>query len=247
MLIHDEPVYTIYFGDAEDHMYPQHYAQWRYSNLFAQPQIRSMARRLQLDRLTFLSQVHGKDGLFITQRNVQDIRPFSVEGDFLITNNVRIGLGIMTADCLPVICYDKRHHVAGIAHAGWRGAVAGVVTSMLHMMRDQCGTQRQDITVFYGPSAKRCCYQVGDLFGKNLEQYHFADDVLYRYEGALYFDLPGFIKQQLLLYGLKDYQFRIDYNNCTICDHRFCSYRRETGVNGDSRVVGRQMTVVVLK
>ncbi len=246
MLIHHEPLYTIYFGDTADHMYPKHYLQWHAGILFEQPQIRAMAHKLQLDSLMFLSQIHGKDGIVITKQGLQTMHPFSVKGDFLVTSDVRLGLGIMSADCLPVIFYDKRYHVAGIAHAGWRGAVGGVVTTMLETMRDQFGTKLENLTIFYGPSAKQCCYRVGDTFMSNLDQYYFAHEMLQRHEGVSYFDLPGFVQQQLLLDGIDEWQIRLEYNDCTICDHRFCSSRRET-LEGDSQAVRRQMTVIVLK
>ncbi len=246
MVIHHEPVYTIYFGDTGDHMYPKQYAQWCNATLFDQPQIRSIAHRLQLSDLTFLSQVHGKAGAIITKQALRTMQPFSRAGDFLITQDAHLGLGIVTADCLPVVCYDKRHNVAGIAHAGWRGAVAGVVPAMIDTMRNQFHTDERYLTVFFGPSAKSCCYRVDDNFTHNFDHCHFAHKALQRREGGLYFDLPGFVCQQLVFYGLNEGQIRMDYNDCTICDCRFYSYRRGT-LENNVRAVGRQMTVVVLK
>ncbi len=57
----------------------------------------------------------------------------------MITSERAIGLGIMAADCLPVICVDRKKHVIGIAHVGWRGAIAGVVDAMLAAMQKNVG------------------------------------------------------------------------------------------------------------
>ncbi len=238
--------FAIYFGDAKDHMYPSQYQRWEYAALIDHPPIKTVAAALALNKLLFLSQVHGTDGMFVTHDQVVKTSPFSITGDFLITQEPLLGIGVVTADCLPVICYDTQHQVAGIAHAGWRGAVAGVIDSMFYMMRAKCGTMIADTLFFFGPSAKQCCYQVDDAFGRQLDSYHFSDVVLERRNGSIYFDLPGFVLRQLLARGVFESQICLEYNVCTICDHRFCSHRRATW-RGTASTEGRQMTVVVVK
>ncbi len=246
MLIHDEPRFSIYFGDAQDQMYPMQYQQWKAADLMNHPPIKELVSVLSIDHLSFLKQVHGTNGMLVTREHAEKTDPFGIEGDFLITQEAPIGIGVMTADCLPVVCYDRRHNVAGIAHAGWRGAVAGVVDAMLQRMHEQCGTVLADALFFLGPSAKKCCYQVDDSFGRYIAPYPFADAVLERRAGTTYFDLPGFVVRQLLEGGVQALQIRLNYNSCTICDPRFCSHRRATRA-GTASAGGRQMTVVAVK
>jgi hypothetical protein len=245
MPIHRDSRFVIYFGDARDRMYPLQYQKWQSTDLMSHPPIKELTNALSIDRLVFLKQVHTACGVFVTQMKAARIGPFSREGDFLITQEPYIGIGVMTADCLPVICYDQRHHLIGIAHAGWRGAVAGVVAAMLAKMQDQCATQITDILFFLGPSAKVCCYQVDDAFGQYISSYPFADTALERRDGNLYFDLPGLVIRQLFKQGVLEKQISIEYNSCTIGDPHFCSHRRATQA-GTASAEGRQMTVVTL-
>ena len=182
---HDDPRFSIYFGDVQDALYPSEYRQWESVDLMSHLPVKLVAHKLSIDHATFLAQVHGTDGVWVTKERAQTISPFSIEGDFLITQAPRCGIGIVTADCLPVVCYDQRHHVAGVAHAGWRGAVAGVVDAMISMMHQECGTMIADTLFFYGPSARPCCYEVDEPFIKNIPS-HLVDYVLEQRDGVLY-------------------------------------------------------------
>ena len=246
MIIHAAPNYQIYFGDAKDRMYPNDYATWNDFSLCSREPIAPLVRRLHLNSIFFLRQVHGMQGAIVTDSLVQEIPPFSVDGDFLITNEPHTGIGIVTADCLPVIVYDRKRYAIGIAHAGWRGAVAGVVPALLSKLKQAYGSEPSDLMVFFGPSAKRCCYEVDSSFLTNLEAYPFADTVVYQHADRLFFDLPFFVEQQLFACGIVPHSLCKEYNACTICDTRFHSYRRAT-VAETAESTGRQMTVVALK
>ncbi len=244
MIIHSAPRYHIYFGDAKDEMYPNQYQQWNDFAFLSRKPIISVAARLQLQNLFFLRQVHGIEGLSVSKENVLTIPPFSQEGDFLITHEPQVGLGILTADCLPVILYDRTHHAIGIAHAGWRGAVAGVISAILNAMKKAYKSDPHDLTLFFGPSAKRCCYEVQPEFITQLESYPFSDQVIRSNGSKVFFDLPLFVELQVLQQGVKS--IHKEYNSCTMCDTRFHSYRRGTAA-GSPDLVGRQMTVVAIK
>jgi len=90
------------------------------------------AREMNLSGLSFLHQVHGASGQEVTPK--AQPKNFVDEGDYLITRMPGMGIGVLTADCLPVICIDQEHSAIGIAHAGWRGAVAGVHLEMMRAM-----------------------------------------------------------------------------------------------------------------
>src|SRR5579872_6450376 len=129
MILHIEPGSYIYFGDASISMYPHEYLTWTDKNLLDMSSFKLIGKQLSLQSLSFLHQTHSAHGYAIDKKH--SIAPFSLDGDYLITNEKSQGIGIMTADCLPVICYDKHAQAIGIAHAGWRGAVDGVVITML--------------------------------------------------------------------------------------------------------------------
>ena len=238
MLFHDEPRFGIYFGDATDAMYPTAYLTWHEMPLLlARPQIKLIVEQLRIDTLFFLHQVHGIEGYVINAQG--SLRPFAQDGDYLITNQSAVGLGVVTADCLPVICINTKKNVIGIAHAGWRGALAGIVRVMLDAMQKSWHIERADCQFFLGPSAQQCCYQVGEEFHQFLAPYAWRDMVLKKRTTGYFFNLPLFVSSQLREFGIAHEAIHTTYNMCTICNDRFYSSRRS-----DS---GRQMTIVALK
>lgn len=240
MLIHNNPLFSIYFGNADDGISADQYLHHpkRVKLLLLEP-YKKLQKLMHLEDLFFLNQMHSDTGVIVSEKG--QFEPFALQGDYLITDQKHIGIGVMTGDCLPIIFYDNLHNVAAIVHAGWRGSVAHVALKALADLQTHFGTKIEHMRIFFGPSAKSCCYQVGQEFEKHLEQFSFADQILYKEEKGIMFDLPLCNKLQLEHVGVAKEAFRLEYNSCTICDPKYCSYRRE-GANGS-----RQMTVVVIK
>ncbi len=242
MILHTEPSLRIYFGDAKNQLYQEEYLTW-HDNLLERPEYQTLAP-LRLERLYFLDQVHGIEGKIVDRENCTS--PFTQEGDFLITKEPNLGIGVMTADCIPLVIYDKKSHAVAIVHAGWRGAVKGVAIEAVKAMHNIYGTQAEDLKCFIGPSAKKCCYQVDDQFARNLEEYVFGMNYIHQRPTGFYFDLPGFMTEQLRKsIGIQEEAIQLNYNACTICNTAFWSHRRDTK-NGCQKK-GRQMTVVTLQ
>ncbi len=238
MVLYSTSQFHIYIGDATDAMNPGDYLTWHdMSLLLTQPQIKPIVQKLDLHCLFFLHQVHGIKGYKIMPKTA--VRPFAVDGDFLITNQLATGIGIVSADCLPVIVVDMKNNSIGIAHAGWRGALAGVVQEMVHEMQKSWNTSYDQCQFFLGPSAQSCCYKVGEEFQTYLAAYRWRDAVLQKKTTEYFFNLPLFIRYQLQQMGVADEAIETKYNICTICNKQFYSARRSQS--------GRQMTVVALK
>jgi len=238
MVFHSTPQFHIYFGDVTDAMNPSDYLTWHEMPfLLAQPQIKPIVQKLDLQRLFFLHQVHGIQGYLIAPQT--SVRPFAVDGDFLITNQSATGIGIVSADCLPVIVIDMKHNCIGIAHAGWRGAFAGVVQEMVQEMKKSWNTSYDQCQFFFGPSAQSCCYQVGEEFQNYLAISTWRDAVLQKKITGYFFDLPLYMRYQLRQMGVADEAIETKYNICTICNKQFYSARRAQS--------GRQMTIVALE
>lgn len=240
MLIHNNPLFSIYFGNADDRLSPDEYLCYPPDKeLLSIEPYTKLKKLMNLEDLFFLHQIHSTQGVVIS--GTKQFKPFLQQGDYLITNQKHIGIGVMTGDCLPIIFYDNLHNVAAIIHAGWRGSVEHVATKALRELQDHFGTKIEHMRIFFGPSAKSCCYQVGSEFEKHLEPFSFTDQILHKEEKGIMFDLPLCNKLQLEAVGVPKEAFRLQYNFCTICDLRYCSHRRD----GNARL--RQMTVIALR
>lgn len=240
MIIHNNPLFSIYFGNADDKLSPDQYLHYPPAiQLLSLDPYKKLKKLMQLENLLFLHQIHSDQGVVVSKAD--QFEPFKLEGDYLITHQKHVGIGVMTGDCLPIIFYDNLHDVAAIVHAGWKGSVREIAPKVLVELQEHFGTKVEHVRIFFGPSAKSCCYEVGADFEKYLEPFDFIDQVLHKEEKGFMFDLPLFNRFQLEAAGVMKEAFRLEYNFCTICDTRYCSNRRKNN-NGL-----RQMTIVALR
>ena len=111
--------------------------------------------RIDRENTVFPEQVHGSSVVTIDDSKKQ----FILNADGLITNKKNVFLGVVTADCLPVIFYDKKSEMVGIAHAGYKGILKAIVKNMV-LSFEKLGSNTKDIKVAIGPSIGVCCYDV---------------------------------------------------------------------------------------
>ena len=198
-------------------------------------------RSFGLSGLILLLQTHGINGLFVSKdEEVKGAHIFEQDGDFIVSNVRNIAIGVLTADCLPIIFYDPEKQVVAVAHAGWRGAVAGVGLQALAMMQQKMGTEIKNVQVQFGPAAHRCCYQIKEDFLVNLAPYAWWQECVEERKGVLYFDLILFNRRLLESIGIIPENIDQSSCICTICNSNFHSFRR------DGDYAGRQITAVWL-
>tara|TARA_Y100001936_G_scaffold253227_1_gene316606 strand:- start:1024 stop:1818 length:795 start_codon:yes stop_codon:yes gene_type:complete len=191
--------------------------------------------------LTCTYQVHGTDVVAVEQPWNRAEAP---RADGMVTARAGIALGILTADCAPVLFADNQNRIVGACHAGWRGALDGVIESTVSAM-ESLGAQRENIAAAVGPCIAQPSYQVGLEFrNKFTEQNakfssYFADDD----ETHLRFDLGGFVQLRLERAGLSKIDV-IDMDNCAETES-FYSYRRST-LSGEQDY-GRGISVIVIR
>ena len=188
--------------------------------------------------LVTVYQVHGADA--VTVRMPLSERP---QGDALVTDHPGLALGILTADCAPVLLADRQAGVVGAAHAGWKGALAGVTDATVIAMT-ALGADPARIVAAIGPTIARASYEVDDAF---LHRFAAADPANERFfadarAGHHRFDLEAYVAHRLALAGVG----RIEAMGLdTYADpDRFYSYRRAThrGEPG----YGRQIAIIGL-
>lgn len=180
------------------------------------------AMQVPVDHLITVHQVHSAEVATVDGPITE--RP---RADAMVTRTPGLALGILTADCQPVLFADHSAGVIGAAHAGWRGALDGVLEATLDAMED-LGAQRSDITAVIGPTISQAAYEVGPDF---LDEFLAEDPEASRFfangEGdRMQFDLPGFGLYRLRNAGVGHAEWT---RHCTYADaDRFYSFRRTT-------------------
>jgi hypothetical protein len=190
--------------------------------------------------LVTLHQVHSPDALYVTAAYPDDARP---KADAMVTDRPGLVLGILTADCAPVLLADREAGVVGAAHAGWKGALGGVVEATVAQM-ERRGAERARIAAAVGPCIARRSYEVDEGF---LRRFADSDPENERFfglgrEGHHQFDLEGFVLSRLASAGLA----RIEAlgEDTYSQPHRFFSYRRAT--HRGEPDYGRQISLIAL-
>ncbi|MEE9375806.1 MAG: peptidoglycan editing factor PgeF [Rhizobiaceae bacterium] len=190
------------------------------------------------DQLATPYQIHSSNIVF-AQSPWPAERP---QADGIVTNRPNIAIGILTADCGPVLFVDEKAGVIGAAHAGWKGALNGVLENTIIEM-EKLGGSRKNIIAVLGPSISQTNYEVGPDFPAPFLQHsaenkrHFTQS---NNAGHFRFDLSGYIVSRLKNAGVN----ATSLNRCTYAeDENFYSYRRATH-QGESQY-GCQLSAIV--
>jgi YfiH family protein len=180
-----------------------------------------------------VKQVHGTDAL-IVDRPVTAGDRFEGGWDALITDQPGVTVAVRTADCVPVLIYDRRKNAVAAVHAGWRGALAGIVPKTIQSMVARFDIQAGDLRVSIGPSAGPCCYEVDQAVLEPLRSRRQDWPALLQNDegNKARLDLKALVRRQTAESGIPSEHITV-VNVCTICHPSlFYSYRREGRVNG---------------
>lgn len=158
--------------------------------------------------------------------------------DALMTDVVKVCIGVSTADCIPVLLYDPVKHVVAAIHAGWRGTVKRIVEKTIAAMTTKYGTEASNLQAQIGPGIHLESFEVGDEVYESFAEAGFAMETISRkypaHDGSAiekwHIDLPECNRQQMLTCGIPDSQIAVS-EICTYQQHeRFFSARR-LGIN----------------
>jgi len=192
-------------------------------------------------RLVTVHQVHSADCVAVTAPCADEARPLA---DALVTDRAGLLLGILTADCLPVLFADEAAGVVGAAHAGWKGALHGITDSTLAAM-ERLGADRSRVVAAIGPCIARASYEVDDAFMRRFGEADPANERFFaagRRAGHAQFDIESYVAHRLAAAGVKQV---IALGEDTYSQPaRFFSFRRAThrGEPG----YGRQISLIGL-
>jgi YfiH family protein len=166
------------------------------------------------------------------------------EADAIVTATPGVAIGVLTADCAPVLFCDGEARVIGAAHAGWRGVLAGIVEATVEAM-EGLGARPERISAVIGPAISQKAYEVGEDYRERFlaeepgSAGFFVND---EGSGEPHFDLPGYVGERLAKAGVGKIA---DLRLCTYCDEtRLFSYRRSQHHGEDD--YGRQISAILL-
>ena len=203
--------------------------------------VAARAMKVTPDALLSAWQVHSAEAQVVTGPWETGERP---RVDALVTRTPGVALGILTADCGPILFADAQAGVIGAAHAGWKGALTGVTARTIAAMESQ-GAARARITAVIGPMISQAAYEVGCEFRERfvdadaVNRHYFAASIR---AGHFLFDLPGYLENRLKAEGVGLVQ---NVQLCTFGDgERFFSYRRTTHRN--EKDYGRLISAISL-
>lgn len=189
---------------------------------------------IEESRLYVPRQTHSTRVLTLTEENADDTRPDSV--DAIVTTMHAAVIGVNTADCLPVLLYDEEAEVIAAAHAGWRGAVKGILGDTIKAM-EAVGASAARIRAIVCPAICVDCFEVGEEVAEQ-----FPASCVKRIPGSKpHVNLPQFAREALMEAGLHDANITLT-GACTRCNPRRYFSARRLGINS-----GRNYSFIMLK
>ncbi|MFW6076995.1 MAG: peptidoglycan editing factor PgeF [Hyphomicrobiales bacterium] len=197
---------------------------------------------VETDSLMTVWQSHSPDVVMVEA--AWDVRQ-PPDADAMVTRRPGLAVGVLTADCTPILFADRAGRAVGVAHAGWKGALGGILEESLAAFEAQ-GVPTREISAAIGPTIGQANYEVGPEF---FERFRAEDPASTQFfaasprNGHYLFNLPGYVKMKLEALGLAAIE---DLALCTYADEaRFYSYRRAT--HRGEPDYGRLISAIVLE
>ena len=189
--------------------------------------------------IILLNQIHSNKFIYI-DKNYKKKRKF--KADAIITNQKKLPIGILTADCVPILICDKKKNIIAAIHAGWKGAYKNILTRVIKfMLKKDCHIK--DIHVAIGPCISQKNYNVKeDFFKKFIKKDKKNTKFFKKRKNLLYFDLPGYIKSQLKIMKISN----IDHINIDTFEYKnnYFSARRSIRLKHDD--YGRNISIIMI-
>jgi len=187
-----------------------------------------------------LHQVHSNKFVFI-DKNFK-FNKKKIKADAVITNHIKLPIAVLTADCAPILLHDRKNNIIAAIHAGWKGALSGIIKKVIDFMKKK-GCDKKFITAAIGPCINQFNYNVGEDFKRKFLQKNKKNKIFFkRKKNILYFDLPNFVKFQLLSNKITN----IDMKNIDTFNKKnnFFSARQSLRLKHDD--YGRNISIIMI-
>ena len=188
----------------------------------------------------FLNQVHSNKFVFL-DKNFRFSKK-KIRADAVITNQAKLPIAVLTADCVPILLYENKKNMIAAIHAGWKGAFKNIIKKVVNFMLTK-GCKRNYITAVIGPCIHQNSYDVKEDFKKKFIKKDKKNKIFFKKKkDLLYFDLPNFVKSQLKINRI----INIDMMNIDTYDEKnnFFSARRSLRLKHDD--YGRNISIIMI-
>ncbi len=193
------------------------------------------------NKLILLNQVHSSRFVFINQK--YQINKKKIKADALITNIKNVAIGVLTADCVPILIYDKEQKIISAIHAGWKGAYKNIISKVISFLVRK-GSEVKNIIAVVGPSISKKNYEVKkDFKDRFLKKDKNSENFFRTKNKKTYFSLNNYVYNQLKKLGIK----KLELINKDTFDKKnnFFSARRSIRSKEDD--YGRNISIIMIK
>ena len=187
-----------------------------------------------------LHQFHSNKFVFIGKNFKFNKR--KIKADAIVTNQKKLPIAILTADCVPILLYDNKKKIIAAIHAGWKGAFKGIIKKVINFMLLK-GCKENSITAAIGPCIQQNNYNVGKEFKQRFIKKNKSNRIFFkRKKNTIYFNLPNFVKSQLKSYKIT----KIDMINIDtfVKKNNFFSARQSLKLKHDD--YGRNISIIMI-
>ncbi|MDR2723791.1 MAG: peptidoglycan editing factor PgeF [Holosporaceae bacterium] len=185
--------------------------------------------------LITLNQIHSNLCITVDQQTKPHIK-----ADAMVTRIPNVAIGILTADCAPILFLDGKKQIIGAAHAGWRGAVSGIIEATVQKMVE-LGADPENVVAVIGPCIQKESYEIDDAFKANFSE----DNCFHSINHRTHFDLPKYCRNRLIKFGLAADNIDAIAIDTYADPENYFSYRFAT--KNTAGICGRNVSVICLK
>jgi len=188
--------------------------------------------------LILLNQMHSNKFYYLKKNPKKRLK-----GDGILTNYRQLALGILTADCAPILFYDPKKKIIGAAHAGWRGAYKGITKKIINFYLKN-GSSLKDIYIVIGPCISQSNYEVKNDFKKKFVKQNSNNKKYFKSKAnKIFFSLKDYIVGQLTEFGIKNIEI-IKKDTFNVKNNFFSARRSLKNKNDD---YGRNISIIMIK
>ena len=192
-------------------------------------------------KLIILHQVHSNKFSFIDKK--YKFSKSKIKADALITNVKNIAIGILTADCVPILIYDKKLKIISVVHAGWRGAYKNIIEKVINFLKKK-GSNINNLFAVIGPCITEKNYEIQKDFKNRFIKKNKKNSIFFKTKkNKTYFSLNNYVYNQLKLKGIKNTEL---FNKDTFDKkNNFFSARRS--IRNNENDYGRNISIIMIK